>query len=253
MGKDYPAGASVWQELRVRSLDGLAEFYRAVLGLELEGEGATLRLTRGGRTVAGVVVDPQLSDAEIGWHVFLGAEDLDAAIARAVTAGASVLRADEAILASGRAARLRDPFGAPFGLAELEAGSAVPVSNELGFMSLVDPTNHDLAAQLEFQQALFPENAHDELREHEVCFFRNADGLALRGSYEVEESARPFLPPHWLPWFNVADQAVAVAAAAAAGGVVNTQDNVSEFGTWGVVVDPQGGVFKALQMAGAAL
>lgn len=253
MGMEYPAGASVWQELRVRSHEGLAEFYRAVLGLELEGDAATLRLTREGRTVAGVVVDPQLPDAELGWHVFLGAEDLDAAVARAVAAGASVLRADEAILASGRAAWLQDPFGAPFGLAVLDAGSAVPVSNELGFMSLVDPTNHDLAAQVEFQQALFPENTHDEVREHEVCFFRNAEGLALRGSYEVEEAARPFLPPHWLPWFNVADQSAAVAAAAATGGTVNTQDNVSAFGTWGVVVDPQGGVFKALQMARPAL
>lgn len=250
---DYPVGASVWQELRVRSLDGLAEFYRQVLGLDLEVDGANGRLARDGRTVAGVLVDPHLPDAEVGWQVFLGADDLDAVVSRAVSAGARVLRADEPILVSGRAARLQDPFGATFGAAELAAGSAVPVSSELGFLSLVDPTNHDLAAQIEFQQALFPENTHDQPQEHEVCFFRNADGLALRGSYEVEEPVRPFLPPHWLPWFNVSDQAAAVAAAAASGGAVNTQDNVNTFGTWGVVVDPQGGVFKALQMAGPKL
>lgn len=249
---DYPVGASVWQELWVRSLDGIAEFYRDVLDIDLiEGQGAAF-FTKDGARVAGVKVDPELADAEIGWHVFLGAEDLDAAVARATAAGATVIRADEPILIEGRAAWLRDPFGAPFGLAVPAAGQAVPVSAKLGFHALVDPTNHDLASQIEFQQALFPEDTHDPVTPHEVCFFRDANGLALRGSYEVEEEVRPFLPPHWLPWFNVADQSAAIDAAAV-NGTVNTRDNVNSFGTWGVVVDPGGGVFKALQRSSEAI
>ena len=241
---DYPVGASVWQELRVRSAEGLAGFYRAVLGLELrlEGDRGFLEL-----------VDPSLPDGEIGWHVFLGAEDLGAAVDRAVAAGATVQRASEPMLIAGEAAWLLDPFGAPFGLAVPAEGQAVPVSAELGRMVLVDPTNHDLEAQIAFQQALFPDSVPDPAVPHEVCFFRDASGLALRGSYEVAEEARQFLPPHWLPWFAVADQAAAVDAAAGAGGAVNTRDNVSAFGTWGVVVDPAGGVFKALQLSGTAL
>ena len=250
---DYPVGASVWQELRVRSAEGLAGFYRAVLGLELRLEGDRGFLELGGERVAGVLVDPSLPDGEIGWHVFLGAEDLGAAVDRAVAAGATVQRAPEPMLIAGEAAWLLDPFGAPFGLAVPAEGQAVPVSAELGRMVLVDPTNHDLEAQIAFQQALFPDSVPDPAVPHEVCFFRDASGLALRGSYEVAEEARQFLPPHWLPWFAVADQAAAVDAAAGAGGAVNTRDNVSAFGTWGVVVDPAGGVFKALQLSGTAL
>ncbi|MFC6234682.1 VOC family protein, partial [Leucobacter soli] len=174
-------------------------------------------------------------------------------VARATAAGATVVRTAEPMLIEGEATWLLDPFGAPFGLAVPAPGQAVPVSTELGRMSLVDPTNHDLEAQIAFQQALFPSDAHDPIVPHEVCFFRNAEGLALRGSYEVAEEVRPFLPPHWLPWFSVADQSAAIDAAAAAGGTVNTRDNVNGFGTWGVVVDPGGGVFKALQVAGSAL
>ncbi len=251
--RDFPVGASVWQELRVRSLEGLAEFYRAVLGLELRVDGDRAFLERHGERVAGVLADPALPEAEIGWHVFLGAEDLAAAVSRAVAAGATTLRESEPMLIDGEAARLLDPFGAPFGLAVPNPGQAVPVSTELGRMALVDPTNHDLEAQVAFQQALFPDSVHDPVVPHEVCFFRNAEGLALRGSYEVAEEARAFLPPHWLPWFAVADQSAAVDAALAAGGAVNTRDNVNGFGTWGVVVDPAGGVFKTLQVAGAAL
>lgn len=250
---DYPVGASVWQELRVRSAEGLADFYRAVLGLELRLDGDRGFLELDGDRVAGVRVDPELPEGEIGWHVFLGAEDLDAAVSRATAAGATVLRASEPMLIAGEAAWLIDPFGAPFGLAVPEPGQAVPVSTELGRMALVDPTNHDLEAQVAFQQALFPGNVHDPVEPHAVCFFRNAEGLALRGSYEVAEEAREFLPPHWLPWFAVADQTAAVEAALAAGGVVNTRDNSDGFGIWGVVVDPAGGVLKTLQVAGTAL
>lgn len=250
---DYPVGASVWQELRVRSAAGLAGFYREVLGLELRLEGDRGFLEIAGRPVAGVLVEPALPDAEVGWHVFLGAEDLSAAVERALAAGATLLREAEPMLIPGEASWLLDPFGAPFGLAVPAPGRAVPVSTELGRLALVDPTNHDLETQVAFQRALFPDSVHDPIVPHEVCFFRDAAGLALRGSYEVVEEARSFLPPHWLPWFAVADQTAAVEAAAAAGGAVNTRDNVSAFGTWGVVVDPAGGVFKALQVAGAAL
>lgn len=250
---DFPIGASVWQELRVRGTAGLADFYRAVLGLELVLDGDRGFLERDGERVAGVRVDPGLADDELGWIVFLGADDLDAAVGRALAAGASLAREDEAILIPGRAARLVDPFGAPFGLATPEPGAAVPPSVALGRLALVDPTNHDIAAQVAFQQALFPDSTPEEIAPHDVCFFRDAEGRALRGSFEVEEPARPFLPPHWLPWFSVADQTAAVEAAAAAGGTVNTRDNVSRFGTWGVVVDPAGGVLKLLQVAGDAL
>lgn len=254
IARDYPIGASVWQELRVRSVDGLAEFYRAVLGIELRMDGDRGYLeTSAGDRVAGVLVDAGLPDAGVGWHVYLGADHLADAVARAVAAGATVVRQDEPLLIDARSAWLTDPFGAPFGLAVPEPGQAVPVSTDLGRLVLVDPTNHDLEAQVAFQQALFPSNSHDAIEPHEVVFFRDADGLALRGSYEVAEEVREFLPPHWLPWFAVADQVAAVDAAAAAGGTVNTRDNVNRFGTWGVVVDPAGGVFKTLQVAGAAL
>lgn len=247
--RDYPVGASVWQELRVRGAEGLAEFYRATLGLKLELDGDRGYLvTESGDRVGGVVVDAELPEAEIGWHVFLGADDLDAAVARATAGGATVLRRDEPLLIDAPSVWLLDPFGAPFGLAAPAPGAAVPGSTELGKLVLVDPTNHDIDAQVEFQQALFPSNVHDPVDPHDVCFFRNEDGLALRGSYAVEEAARAVLPPHWLAWFSVADQAAAVDAAAAAGGTVNVRDVVSRFGTWGVVVDPSGGVFKTLQV-----
>ncbi|WP_066907939.1 VOC family protein [Millisia brevis] len=259
---DYPIGASVWQELRIRSLDGIPEFYSTVLGLTLEMNGnrgllhADNSIAAGVSVnsdyVAGVSVNSDYPDEEIGWRVFLGTDDLDATVERAVAAGAQVIDLPHDIVIAGRAAELVDPFGARFGLAELPPGAAVPVSAQLGRMVLVDPTNHDIDAQITFQDALFPGNTIDYL-DHGIHFFRNSAGLALRGAYEVSEEARAFLPPHWLPWFVVSDQTAALSGAKQAAGSVNTADNELSFGIWGVVVDPQGGEFKVLELNRPAL
>ncbi|MFH5821169.1 VOC family protein [Georgenia sp. AZ-5] len=250
---DYPAGASVWQELEARSADGLAEFYAAVLGWELRRVSETAGVfLRSGTVVAGLRVDPQLDPSRAGWRTYLGAEDLDAATDRAVTAGARVIQRGKQLAVPGNAVELVDPFGALFGLAVLPPGVAVPPSPELGRLSLTDPTNHDVEKQLEFQRSLFPGQASEPV-DPPIHFFRDADGTALRGTNEVEPALREMLPPHWLPWFNVADQAQATAAATRAGGRVNTQDNVLSFGRWGVVVDPSGADFKVLQLTVPAL
>lgn len=245
----YPIGASVWQELHVPHTDGVANFYKTILDWDLQLDGDRGVFTLAGDTVAGIVVNPALEGPAAGWRVFLGADDLGTAVARAEAAGSRVLETDVELVIDGDAVWLEDPFGAPFGLAVPAAGQAVPVSNDLGKLSLVDPTNHDVQAQVEFQLALFPDNFADEILEGDVCFIRDEEGLALRGSFEVAPEVREFLPPHWLPWFNVADQARAIELAEQAGGTVNTRDNDSRFGTWGVVVDPAGGVWKALQQS----
>lgn len=238
-------GTTVWQELHVRSGAGLADFYRAVLGWQTDLEAG--RFTRDGETVAGVRVDGGFEDAEVGWRAFLGTDDLGETIARVEAAGGSVQHRPASTVIGADAVELTDPFGAWFGLAQLPVEGAVPPSMHLGHLSLVDPTNHDVEQQIAFQGTLF-DGETVEVADHGIHFWRNAEGTALRGSYEVEEAARAFLPPHWLCWFNVADQAAAARAAEANGGRVNTVDNELSFGLWGVVVDPQGGEFKVLEL-----
>ncbi|WP_020501688.1 VOC family protein [Sciscionella marina] len=252
MTKDYPIGTTVWQELEVRRAEGLAEFYRAVLGWELELDGARGRFLLEGELVAGLVVRPELPAAQTGWRAYLGAEDLDAATSRAVAAGAVLQDRDKPLGVPGKAVELTDPFGAWFGLAEPEPGAAVPPAPAIGRWAFVDPSNFDMTTEVAFQEALFPGQTVDS-SEGSITIFRDANGLALRGSYEIHEEVRAVLPPHWLPWISVLDQAKATEIAAAHGGRVNTVDNVLSFAVWGVVADPQGAEFKVLQMTKDAI
>lgn len=249
---DYPIGSTVWSVLQVRALEGLDAFYNAVLGWELVRDGETYFFDNHGVHVAEVVVNEHLADDQIGWICFLGTDDLDATIARAQNLGCRLVDGERKIAANGDAAELIDPFGVRFGLAALVEGEFVVQSTEVGRLVLVDPTNHNAETQIKFQLALFPGDTVDHMDEH-INILRNADGLALRGAYGLDEELREVIPPHWLPWFSVTDQTVAVEAAAAHGGRVNTRDNVLSFGLWGVVVDPQGGEFKTLQMTKPAV
>lgn len=249
---DYPIGSTVWCVLRVRSLAGLAQFYKAVLAWSLvELNGVHFFVSEGER-VAEIVVDANLPDNQLGWLCFLGTDDLAEATSRAVANGCTVEVADSAIAAAGNASELIDPFGARFGLAQLDSGEFIAQGPGIGRLALVDPTNHDAVAQVRFQLALFPGDRADAVDEH-ITIMRNAEGLALRGSYGLDEELRAVIPPHWLPWFSVANQAESVEAAAANGGRVNTRDNDLPFARWGVVVDPQGGEFKTLQMTKPAI
>ncbi|MCA1387418.1 hypothetical protein I6F34_42410, partial [Bradyrhizobium sp. BRP05] len=50
------------------------------------------------------------------WTPYFGSSDVDAVVARATAAGASVLMGPESVPDVGRIAWLADPFGAPFAL-----------------------------------------------------------------------------------------------------------------------------------------
>ena len=242
------AGTSVWQELTVATTDGLAEFYQRILGWELVVDGDTGLFTLDGIPVAGLRVNPSAEPAATGWLVYLGADDVDAAVARAVAAGASIVDSKAAVpTQAGIAAILRDPEGPLFGIAAVDAVNVSAPSAEIGRMALVDIMSHDLAAATEFQAALFPLNSLVHV-EDELSIFRDEQARPLRGVNAIHDEAKAFLPPHWLAWFVVADQAEAAAAAIAAGGGVNVQDQPIAFGRWAVLTDPSGAAFKALEL-----
>ncbi|MFB9713608.1 VOC family protein [Arthrobacter methylotrophus] len=246
--KTYVPGSSVWQELTATSSKGLATFYRNVLGWELSLDGSTGVFTQAGEPVASLSVDPLAGPAGTGWQVYLGADDVPAALLRAEAAGATVIKEAHQLPVSDEAAvLLRDPEGTIFGIVSVEAARASLPSLMNGHLALVDVMTHDLTAATAFQAALFPENTLVHVEEG-LSIYRDADGRPLRGINVIQEELHPVLPPHWLAWFVVADQAAAAESAQASGGSVNVADQPIAFGRWSVVVDPSGAAFKALEL-----
>lgn len=240
------AGQSIWQELEATDPTGLEAFYRAVLGWDLRLDGRTGHFLHDGTPVAGLRIVDTLAPKETNWKVYLATDDLDTALDRAAHTGAQILDKDTPLTIPGRAAKLRDPFGAAFGLASLPDGTGAPATARRGRLALVDAMTPDVDAARAFCDTIVERRSTS--MEAKLRVYRDDAGTALFGINELSPEELKILPPHWLPWFVVTDEPQALEAAQTHGGRVNTAHNTFLYGTWGVISDPSGGTFKALQL-----
>jgi predicted enzyme related to lactoylglutathione lyase len=120
---DQP-GAPVWFRLLTSDYAGSVAFYENVFGWQTrvqsdEPESRSTVQTAGGEDFAGIVAAPDgdLAAGEAGrWEVFFRVADTDAALARVVELGGTVLREAEDT-PFGRLAEAADPTGTRFSLA----------------------------------------------------------------------------------------------------------------------------------------
>ena len=115
-------GAPSWFELQTRDYQGVLSFYRTVFGWDTQvlGESPEMAYTvlrHGDEFLAGVMDASGVlpGDRPAHWSVYFGVADTDAALARTVELGGSVLQAAEDT-PYGRLAGAADPTGAPFKL-----------------------------------------------------------------------------------------------------------------------------------------
>jgi uncharacterized protein len=108
-----------WSELHARDAQAAFSFYSELLGWKLIQEldmgpaGSYLIFGHGETGYGGMMNDPELPAP--AWMYYVQVGDLDAAIARATSEGATLLYGP-AEIPGGRMAHLQDPQGATFGL-----------------------------------------------------------------------------------------------------------------------------------------
>jgi predicted enzyme related to lactoylglutathione lyase len=126
-GTDVETSAGFnWHELMSRDPDMSERFYRAVTGVDVQSvdvDGRDYRLLMvEGRPVAGMTGPaPGREDWPSGgpeghWVCYFETNDVDSAVEAAVDQGGEVLLPPVDIPGTGRAAVLRDPDGATFGV-----------------------------------------------------------------------------------------------------------------------------------------
>ena len=117
-------GAMFWHELLTKDQAGALDFYIAALGLErgpvMEPQQYAM-LRAGGAEVAGVMqITPEMGEFPPHWTVYFGVDDVDEAVAKAESLGATVYVPGTDIVPFegqppvGRFAALADPQGASF-------------------------------------------------------------------------------------------------------------------------------------------
>ena len=115
-------GAPIWYELLTRDLDAATTFYTELLGSTSKHSPDSpsydyRTLSNASGDFAGLMQMPEHVPADMSsyWSIYFAVDDIDAAVAAATSAGATLLMGPMTI-PPGRISSLLDPEGAPFNL-----------------------------------------------------------------------------------------------------------------------------------------
>jgi predicted enzyme related to lactoylglutathione lyase len=244
---NQPEGTPTWVGLGIPDLDRAMAFYRALFGWEYDvGPAESGRYTTcllRGRPVAGLAPHPDPAAAEFGWRVYLATDDCDGAVRRVVDAGGAVVEEPADVPGRGRAAIVRDPVGAPFGLWEGRGHVGAELVNEPGAVVRTDLVTATPEPARAFYATVFgfTLDRNEDVPEFDFTFLRRPDGHEVAGVFGLPDASAS----RWVTTFEVADTDAVVGRARAAGGSVSdVQDMV--YGRIATITDPFGTEFSVI-------
>ena len=250
----YTAGTPNWIELHTADLLAAKAFYGSLFGWSFvdEAEEADQLATamKDDGVVAGIVVAPSLDVAGGGaarWHTYLAVDDLEVAVAAAVTAGATVLLRPKVVRDVARIAFITDPTGASVGLWQARSHIGATLVNEPGTVIWNELMTDDLDAATQFYQdvvGLVPEVAdmgHGPYTTLKSCGEPVGGASLLSGGMES----------HWHVYFAVENAEAAAAAAVALGGEVLAGPFETAIGPMAALRDPFGAAFSVYELTPA--
>jgi len=247
MAERWRAGAFVWRELSTGDVDGARRFYGELFGWSFKPEdmgpaGIYWLAERGGRQLCGMVQKPAATPA--AWLSYVLVDDVDAAAARCLAAGGTVVRAAQDIPDIGRFAVIADPWGASLAPFRSRGGEAAetprPSAGSFCWETLVAP---DPKAALGFYSQVIGFGTAPAPSGEGTLFTAGEDMVA-----DVQ-TARPEAPARWTSYVQV-EQAEAWRdrAVRLGGKVVVPRVEVPKVGTVAFVTDPGGAGLGLFQL-----
>ncbi len=242
-------GKFVWHDLTTSDVDAAKKFYTALLGWEYTETtvlGRPYSVARLGKKAVAGMHSPnpeRTGKTPSHWLSYISVADVDSSVNKAKAEGGGVLAGPVEVGSIGRAAVLRDPQGAPFGLVRLSAGDppdpAAPVEGTFFWNEYL---TRDLDATLAFYNGLFPYEMTTSKSESSASYVVLKNGRARAGVFRVPDSEKD-VRPNWLPYVLVTDPAALASRVAGLGGRILLEPRPDlRKGSLAVVADPTGAV-----------
>jgi predicted enzyme related to lactoylglutathione lyase len=116
-------GTFYWNELMTRDIEGAKTFYAGTLGwsydaMPMPGGGGTYWVAKMGDEPVGGILDisaPEFGPVPESWMAYIAVDDVDARVAKAIKAGAKLMKPAFDVPGVGRIAILTQPDGAGIG------------------------------------------------------------------------------------------------------------------------------------------
>lgn len=251
----YTQGTPNYVELMTPDQQGSADFYRAVLGWDLDRQDLD---DQGNYYLLGKLQDevvagigghlPDLADHPAYWGVYLAADNVDEATAKVEAAGGRVDAGPFDVMDLGRMAAIADPTGARVNLWQANTTIGTTLANEPGTPIWNECLTPDVDRAAAFYTEILGTGVEKMAMEgDEYTCMTDVDGKVVGG---IMNAPMEGVPPHWNVYFNVADADATAAAIAEHGGqTVAPNFDVPGIGRMGVFTDPQGAMFCLMQSA----
>jgi uncharacterized protein len=259
---DYPAGVPCWVDRLVGDSESARRFYAGVFGWEFAGpgpmpDGGEYHVARVGDADVAGIAEPAVGAAGApGWTTYVAVESVEATVAAATVAGATVLAGPFEAPPAGRGAVLLDPAGAAIGIWEAGERRGAQRINEpsaWAMSALQTPDVDDAAA---FYAAVFGWTVWSVPGDDSGALMCRLPGYV--GGQPEQPVPRDVVaalipadgPPAWAVDFWIADAHAAADEAVALGGTVLAAPHAAPPFTRTVLADPAGAAFSVSQLMG---
>ncbi|MFJ6725497.1 VOC family protein [Streptomyces sp. NPDC091281] len=250
MKLDVPVpGGPCWVELGTSDLAAARRFYAELFGwrcvTDERTEAGCYTVAHLGESAVAALAPRHQESRPVAWSVSFGTSDADVTARMIEEAGGKVLVGPMDVFDTGRFVVAYDPGGAAFQLWQGRTFPGAGLFNAPGSLGWVELLARDGARAVTFYTTVFGWTVGTS--EHYTRW--GVGGLDFGGMVAEEEGQASGVPPHWLPYFAVADVDASTAAATAAGGVALCRPvSVPDGPRIAVLRDPQGaefGVYRA--------
>lgn len=252
----HAPGTFCWMELGTTDPDAAKTFYGELLGWAFNevpaGPDATYTMLYSDEQSVGGLYALEAEKQEQGvpphWNSYIATDDVDASAAKAKELGATVLMDPFEVMEEGRMTVVQDPQGAIFAFWQGKNNPGMGERNTPGTLCWSELATPDADAARAFYTNLFGWQAEQaDIGGGPYTTFSRGE-QQVGGMLQMTEEWEG-IPPHWMPYFGVADCAAAIEKANEMGGSVKHGPmTVEGVGTFAVVQDPQGAVFSIIQM-----
>jgi len=187
------------------------------------------------------------------WGLYINVESADASAKAIAAAGGKLLVEPFDVFDVGRMAIAQDPTGAHFKIWQPLNHIGVGVINENNAMCWGELATRDLETSKKFYSTAFgwnPQTKEDDGMRYTEIFVNGADGkpVAFGGMYVMMPEMEG-IPPHWLPYFSVADCDGFVEKAKSLGAQAHVPPmEIPNVGRFSMLTDPQGAAFAVITL-----
>jgi uncharacterized protein len=246
----WPQGTPSWVDLMVPDPTAAGEFYSRLFGwevLDLGEEAGGYRIAQtSGRPAAGIGPVPEDQQLPAVWTTYIAVDDVDDIVSKVSSSGGQTLMPAMDVMNAGRMAIVSDPAGAVFGLWQAREHKGAEIVNEPGALTWNENMTRDYDAARKFYAEVFGyeyEDVGDESFKYSVL---RLSGSPVGGIGEISATMPAEVPPHWMPYFSVADTDEIIDRAQALGGAVVMPAQDSPYGRMAILVGPQGERFAVI-------